>query len=132
MPGQPLAEEVIVIPVSPNRGPPRAGRFDPIYHEQGGITVYPKTIRLRPQDQADLEYLTLVAGMSEGAVIRSLLARAAALVRAEAIARQPTLPYEPAWVGGTGALITPADRQAWATWCAVTTASPQDQEVPYE
>jgi len=94
--------------------------------------VHPKTIRLRPPDQADLEYLTLVAGMSEGAIIRFLLARAAAWVRAEAITREPTLPGEPAWVGGTGTLITPADRQAWATWCAVTPTSPQDPAVPHE
>jgi len=94
--------------------------------------MYPKTIRLRPQDQVDLEYLTLIAGLSEGALIRFLVAQAATVVRREAVAREPALRHDPAWVGGTGALITPADRQAWAHWCAEPTAPVRREAVPHE
>jgi len=94
--------------------------------------MYPKTIRLRPQDQVDLEYLTLITGLSEGALIRFLVAQAATFVRRETIAREPALRHDPAWAGGTGALITPADRQAWAHWCAEPTALVCHETVSHE
>ena len=75
--------------------------------------MYPKTIRLRPEDQADLEYLTMVTGLNEGAVIRCLLARTAAFVRDATLAQEPGLAAE---AGGTGTLTTRADRQAWTAW----------------
>ncbi len=78
--------------------------------------MYPKTIRLRPEDQADLEYLTMVTGLNEGAVIRCLLARTAAFVRDATLAQEPGLAAEAAWAGGTGTLTTRADRQAWTAW----------------
>lgn len=94
--------------------------------------MVPKTIRLRPQDQADLDYLTLVTGFSEGALIRFLLTQSATFVRREAVARAPALRDDPTWMGGTGAVITPADRHAWGQWCATSAVSRPPQEVPHE
>ncbi len=57
----------------------------------------------------------MIAGVSEGAVIRQLLAQAATFVRPEAVRRQPDLPSRPEWAGGVGTMTAPADRRAWAT-----------------
>lgn len=94
--------------------------------------MVPKTIRIRPQDQMDLEYLTLVTGWREGALIRFLIAQAATFVRREAVARAPALRDDPAWWGGTGAVTTPADRQAWSQWCATAVACVRPEGVPHE
>jgi hypothetical protein len=89
--------------------------------------MQPKTIRVRPQDQTDLEYLTCITTLSEGAIMRALIGHAADFIRQNVLAQHPALRHDPEWVGGTGGLITVADRQAWATWCAhVATAPPRE------
>lgn len=80
--------------------------------------MQPKTIRLRPQDLTDLAYLILVTGLTEGAVIRQLVAQAATAVRTAAIHRHPLLATDPRWAGHGGSSTWPADRQAWAAWTA--------------
>ena len=88
------------------------------------MVIQPKTIRLRSQDVTDLQYLVLVAHMSEGAVIRRLLAQTAHFVRTTACQRQPDLSSRPEWAGGQGGCTWPADRLAWTAWCSAPDSSP--------
>ncbi len=65
-----------------------------------------------PEDQTDLEYLTCITTLSEGAMMRALIGHAADFIRHNVLAQHPALRHDPEWIGGTGGFITVADRQA--------------------
>lgn len=71
----------------------------------------------------------MIAGVSEGAIIRQLLAHAATFVRPEAVRRQPDLPSRPEWAGGVGTMTGPADRQAWANAVRLRKSRQNDPRV---
>ena len=94
--------------------------------------MQPKTIRVRPQDQTDFEYLTCITTLSEGAVMRALIAQTADFIRHTVLGQHPTLRHNPEWVGRTDGFITIADRQAWAIWCAHVATAPPKEGMSHE
>lgn len=71
---------------------------------------------MRDTDWDDLGYLAIVAGDTEGGVVRTLLEVVAQTLRTQALAVRPDLADDPRWWGNGGASTESEERHLWAAW----------------
>ena len=90
------------------------------------IVIRPKTIRLRDTDWDDLRYLVAVSAVTEGEVLRTLIAVVAQTLRAQVVSVRPEVTADPQW----GATIVVEEPRLWTPWLAARHREAQSASEP--